>query len=131
MNVYTTDKIRNVVLLGHGGCGKTSLNIHIRYEDKPGQFIFLAKLPCLLCTDFYSKPNLQICRDALLEAVAETSEEFMERYFNGDSFLIFTDRQMERRHFLAICVCHIFYNLSKRSIINIHIRYEDKPGGGD
>ncbi len=34
----------------------------------------------------YSKPNLQICRDALLEAVAETSEEFMERYFNGDSF---------------------------------------------
>ncbi len=22
MNVYTTDKIRNVVLLGHGGCGK-------------------------------------------------------------------------------------------------------------
>ncbi len=25
MNVYTGDKIRNVVLLGHGGCGKTSL----------------------------------------------------------------------------------------------------------
>ena len=25
MNVYTTDKIRNVVLLGHGGCGKSSL----------------------------------------------------------------------------------------------------------
>ncbi len=25
MNVFTTDKIRNVVLLGHGGCGKTSL----------------------------------------------------------------------------------------------------------
>ena len=25
MNIYTTDKIRNVVLLGHGGCGKTSL----------------------------------------------------------------------------------------------------------
>ena len=25
MNVYTTEKIRNVVLLGHGGCGKTSL----------------------------------------------------------------------------------------------------------
>ena len=25
MNVYTTDKIRNVVLLGHGGAGKTSL----------------------------------------------------------------------------------------------------------
>ena len=25
MNVYTTDKIRNVVFLGHGGAGKTSL----------------------------------------------------------------------------------------------------------
>ena len=25
MNVYTTDKIRNVCLLGHGGSGKTSL----------------------------------------------------------------------------------------------------------
>ncbi|MCI7322979.1 MAG: elongation factor G [Lachnospiraceae bacterium] len=34
----------------------------------------------------YSKENLGICRDALLEAVAETSEEFMDRYFNGDEF---------------------------------------------
>lgn len=34
----------------------------------------------------YSKENLGICREALLEAVAETSEEFMERYFNGDEF---------------------------------------------
>ena len=25
MYVYTTDQIRNVVVLGHGGCGKTSL----------------------------------------------------------------------------------------------------------
>ena len=25
MNIYTTDKIRNVVLLGHSGAGKTSL----------------------------------------------------------------------------------------------------------
>ena len=25
MNIYTTEKIRNVVLLGHGGAGKTSL----------------------------------------------------------------------------------------------------------
>ncbi|MCM1087766.1 MAG: elongation factor G [Muribaculaceae bacterium] len=34
----------------------------------------------------YSKANLQLCRDALMEAVAETSEEFMERYFNGETF---------------------------------------------
>ena len=25
MKVYTSDKIRNVVVLGHGGCGKTGL----------------------------------------------------------------------------------------------------------
>jgi elongation factor G len=31
MNVYTTDKIRNVVLLGHGGCGKSSLTEAMAY----------------------------------------------------------------------------------------------------
>ena len=34
----------------------------------------------------YSQKNLNLCREALLEAVAETSEEFMNRYFNGDEF---------------------------------------------
>lgn len=34
----------------------------------------------------YSVPNLEICREALLESVAETSEEFMDRYFNGEEF---------------------------------------------
>ena len=34
----------------------------------------------------YSQKNLTLCREALLEAVAETSEEFMDRYFNGDEF---------------------------------------------
>ena len=34
----------------------------------------------------YNKPNLQICRDTLMEAVAETSEEMMERYFSGETF---------------------------------------------
>ena len=34
----------------------------------------------------YSKENLAICREALVEAVAETSEEFMDRYFGGDEF---------------------------------------------
>ena len=34
----------------------------------------------------YSKANLQVCRDTLIESVAETSEEFMDRYFAGESF---------------------------------------------
>ena len=232
MNVYTTDKVRNVVLLGHGGCGKTSLaeamaflsgitnrmgtvadgntisdydkeeqkrlcSIHttvipiiwqdtkINRLDTPGSFDFVGeveeavsaadaaiivisgkagietgtkrawelceqyKLPRIIfVTDMdvdnasyrqvvedlqalygkkiapfhlpirengefvgyvnvvqqkakrwndkgtvdkfdvpdYSMDNLGICREALLEAVAETSEEFMERYFDGDEF---------------------------------------------
>ena len=36
----------------------------------------------------YCKPNLEIYRDTLLEAVAETSEAFMERYFEGDEFSV-------------------------------------------
>ena len=35
----------------------------------------------------YSKENLGICREALVEAaVAGTSEEFMDRYFGGEEF---------------------------------------------
>ena len=34
----------------------------------------------------YNKPNLQICRETLMEAVAETSEEMMDRYFGGETF---------------------------------------------
>ena len=36
----------------------------------------------------YCKPNLEIYRDKFLEAVAETSESFMERYFEGDEFSV-------------------------------------------
>ena len=36
----------------------------------------------------YCKPNLEMYREKLLEAVAETSEEFMERYFEGDEFSV-------------------------------------------
>lgn len=232
MNVYTTDKIRNVVLLGHGGCGKTSLaeamaylagqttrmgtvddgntisdydkeetkrkfsihtsiipiewgDVKINILDAPGYFDFVGeveeavsaadaaiivvsgksgiqtgtrraweicekyKLPRMIfVTDMdidnasfrqvvqelqdmygkkiapfhlpirengqfvgyvnviqqkakrwndkgevdkfdvpdYSQENLGICREALVEAVAETSEEFMDRYFGGDEF---------------------------------------------
>ena len=231
MNVYTTDKIRNVVLLGHGGCGKTSLaeamaylagltsrmgkvddgntisdfgkeeqkrkfsintslislewdGVKINLLDTPGYFDFVGeveeavaaadaaiivvsgkagvevgtekawdlcekhKLPRMVfVTDMdvdnasyknvvetltekygkrmapfhlpirenekligyvnvisekgqkwqgketveipvpdYSKPNLEQYRDTLMETVAETSEEFMDRYFSGDTF---------------------------------------------
>ncbi|MCI8664564.1 MAG: elongation factor G [Hungatella sp.] len=34
----------------------------------------------------YSQKNLGIAREALVEAVAETSEEYMERYFSGEEF---------------------------------------------
>ena len=34
----------------------------------------------------YSKPNLELYKETLMETVAETSEEFMERYFGGDTF---------------------------------------------
>ena len=30
--------------------------------------------------------EMKICRDTLMEAVAETSEDMMERYFNGETF---------------------------------------------
>ena len=36
----------------------------------------------------YSKEYLEKYREKLLEAVAETSEDFMERYFSGDEFTI-------------------------------------------
>ncbi|MCI9215613.1 elongation factor G [Lachnospiraceae bacterium 42-17] len=36
----------------------------------------------------YCKPNLESYREKLLEAVAETSEEFMDRYFAGEEFSV-------------------------------------------
>ena len=34
----------------------------------------------------YSRDNLELYRETLMEAVAETSEEFMDRYFSGETF---------------------------------------------
>ena len=34
----------------------------------------------------YSQANLKIARESLMEAIAETNEEYMERYFSGDEF---------------------------------------------
>ena len=46
----------------------------------------------------YSEKNLGICREALMEAVAETSEEYMERYFSGDEFTYEEVSQALREH---------------------------------
>ncbi len=48
----------------------------------------------------YSFENLEIFREALIESVAETSEEYMERYFDGDEF-----SEHEIREALRVNVC--------------------------
>ena len=48
----------------------------------------------------YSKPYLEKFRDSLMEAVAETSEEMMDRYFNGETF-----SEAEIRAALKTSVC--------------------------
>lgn len=52
----------------------------------------------------YSKANLQICRDALMEAVAETSEEFMERFFGGETF---SEAEIRAALRTNVCDCSI------------------------
>lgn len=52
----------------------------------------------------YSKANLQICRDTLMEAVAETSEEMMERYFGGESF---SEAEIRAALRTNVCDCQI------------------------
>jgi len=70
----------------------------IREEEKFVGYINVVKMAGRRFTDIgkretcdipeYSKENLAICREALMDAVAETSEEFMERYFNGEEFTV-------------------------------------------
>lgn len=52
----------------------------------------------------YSKANLQICRDTLMEAVAETSEEMMERYFGGE---VFSEAEIRAALRTNVCDCSI------------------------
>ena len=52
----------------------------------------------------YSKANLQICRDTLMESVAETSEEMMERYFGGEEF---TEAEIRSALRINVCDCAI------------------------
>lgn len=53
----------------------------------------------------YNKDNLQICRDTLMEAVAETSEEMMERYFGGETF---SEAEIRAALRTNVCDCSIF-----------------------
>lgn len=52
----------------------------------------------------YNKANLQICRDTLMEAVAETSEEMMERYFGGETF---SEAEIRAAIRTNVCECNI------------------------
>ena len=49
----------------------------------------------------YCKENLEMYREKLLEAVAETSEEFMDRYFEGDEFSVEEIRAAMRTEVMA------------------------------
>ncbi len=53
----------------------------------------------------YNKANLQICRDTLMEAVAETSEEFLERYLGGETF---SEAEIRAALRTNVCDCSIF-----------------------
>ena len=52
----------------------------------------------------YNRPNLKLCRDTLMEAVAETSEEFMERYFSGETF---SEAEIRAALRTNVCDCSI------------------------
>ena len=58
MNVYTTDKIRNVVLLGHGGCGKTSLAEAMAYLA--GMTTRMEKLPMVTRSAIMTKKKSNV-----------------------------------------------------------------------
>ncbi len=53
----------------------------------------------------YNKANLELCRDTLMEAVAETSEEMMERYFGGETF---SEAEIRAALRTNVCDCSIF-----------------------
>ena len=52
----------------------------------------------------YSQENLSLYRDALLEAVAETSEEYMDRYFEGDEF---SEDEIRQALHVGVCDCSV------------------------
>ncbi|MEE1085572.1 MAG: elongation factor G [Schaedlerella sp.] len=56
-------------------------------KDAGRRYTGLAKIEECPIPD-YCMPNYEILREALMEAVAETSEDFMDRYFGGEEFSV-------------------------------------------
>ncbi len=80
----------------------------------------------------YCMPNLQICRETLLEAVAETSDAFMERYFAGEEFSLEEIRAALRTNVLdgSIVPIGMGSNLSAHGVENLLsdvVRYFPSP----
>ena len=69
----------------------------------------------------YCKPNLEIYREKLLEAVAETSEEFMERYFAGEEFSVEEIRSAMRTEVMngSIVPVAMGSNLQAQGVTNL------------
>lgn len=69
----------------------------------------------------YCLPNLQILRDSLMEAVAETSEEFMDRYFAGEEFSVEEIRSAMRTEVMAgdIVPVAMGANLEAQGVANL------------
>lgn len=69
----------------------------------------------------YCMANLEIYRDKLLEAVAETSEEFMERYFAGEEFSVEEIRAAMRTEVMggAIVPVAMGSNIQAQGVANL------------
>ena len=69
----------------------------------------------------YCKQNLEMYREKLLEAVAETSEEFMERYFDGDEFSVEEIRSAMRTEVMSGLIVPVAMgsNLQAQGVANL------------
>ena len=89
---------RELVLKMETRCGRkiAPFQLPIRENEKFVGYVNVVKMAGRRFTNMsdyeeceipeYSQKNLGIAREALMEAVAETSEEYMERYFSGEEF---------------------------------------------
>ncbi len=80
----------------------------------------------------YCMENLEMCRETLLEAVAETSEEFMDRYFAGEEFSLEEIRMALRVNVLdgSIVPVGMGSNISAHGVVNLLsdiVRYFPSP----